>query len=83
MSLSIPNSRAQSRTRSSRAFEAPITPLDGVHPVFHDGRVAVITGAGSGIGQATAIELAKYVGSILWRVYQVVLTKDPNIVGLV
>ncbi|KAI0088531.1 NAD(P)-binding protein [Irpex rosettiformis] len=59
MSLSIPNSRAQSRTRSSRAFEAPITPLDGVHPVFHDGRVAVITGAACGIGQAAAVELAK------------------------
>jgi len=30
-----------------------------VHPVFHEGRVALITGAGSGIGQAAAIELAK------------------------
>jgi NAD(P)-dependent dehydrogenase (short-subunit alcohol dehydrogenase family) len=32
-------------------------PMD--HPVLHEGRVAVVTGAGSGIGQATAIELAK------------------------
>ncbi|PCH40436.1 NAD(P)-binding protein [Wolfiporia cocos MD-104 SS10] len=30
-----------------------------VHPVIHEGRVAVITGAGSGIGRAAAIELAK------------------------
>ncbi|KAI0698457.1 hypothetical protein BC835DRAFT_1405362 [Cytidiella melzeri] len=36
-----------------------MAPLDGVHPVFHAGRVAVITGAGSGIGQAAAVELAK------------------------
>jgi len=35
-------------------------PMDHqVHPVLHEGRVAVITGAGSGIGQAAAIELAK------------------------
>ncbi|EJF60960.1 NAD(P)-binding protein [Dichomitus squalens LYAD-421 SS1] len=32
---------------------------DEVHPVIHEGRVAVITGAGSGIGRAAAIELAK------------------------
>jgi hypothetical protein len=32
---------------------------DEVHPVIHEGRVAVITGAASGIGQAAALELAK------------------------
>lgn len=30
-----------------------------VHPVFHEGRVAVITGGGSGIGKAAALEFAK------------------------
>ena len=37
----------------------PIAPVDGVHPVLHEGRVAAITGAGSGIGRAAAVELAK------------------------
>jgi len=32
---------------------------DDLHPVIHDGRVALITGAASGIGQAAAIEFAK------------------------
>ncbi|KAG7088764.1 hypothetical protein E1B28_012730 [Marasmius oreades] len=32
---------------------------DEVHPVFLEGRVAVITGASSGIGRAAALELAK------------------------
>lgn len=47
------------RPGSSRAFENPIAPVDGVHPVLHEGRVAAITGGGSGIGRAAAIELAK------------------------
>ena len=38
----------------------PVAPMDDeVHPVIHSGRVAVITGAGSGIGRAAAVELAK------------------------
>ena len=38
----------------------PVAPMDDeVHPVIHEGRVAVITGAGSGIGRAAAVELAK------------------------
>jgi NAD(P)-dependent dehydrogenase (short-subunit alcohol dehydrogenase family) len=41
-------------------FNDAVSPMDGqVHPVIHEGRVALITGAGSGIGQAAAIELAK------------------------
>lgn len=32
-----------------------------LHPVIHAGRVAVITGAASGIGKAAALELAKCV----------------------
>lgn len=32
---------------------------DDLHPVIHAGRVAVITGAASGIGKAAALELAK------------------------
>jgi hypothetical protein len=34
---------------------------DTVHPVIHSGRVALITGAASGIGRAAAIEFARYV----------------------
>ncbi|KAF9221538.1 NAD(P)-binding protein [Gyrodon lividus] len=46
-------------TPSHRRFEA-MSPVDNdVHPVIHAGRVAVITGAASGIGKAAAIELAK------------------------
>ncbi|THH02641.1 hypothetical protein EW026_g240 [Hermanssonia centrifuga] len=64
MTLSVSNSRQPSRSplrpNSSFAFENPISPVDGgVHPVIHEGKVAVITGAGSGIGRAAATELAK------------------------
>ncbi|CCM05741.1 uncharacterized protein FIBRA_07973 [Fibroporia radiculosa] len=48
------------RPNSSFSFENPIAPSDmSVHPVIHEGRVAVITGAASGIGRAAAVELAK------------------------
>lgn len=62
------------RTASSRGpspLRPPVTPFkvdtavqpfEGeLHPVFHPGRVAVITGAASGIGRAAAEELAKCV----------------------
>jgi len=32
---------------------------DDLHPVIHAGRVALITGAASGIGRAAAIEFSK------------------------
>jgi len=42
--------------------EAQLSPIDSeLHPVLHAGRVAVITGAASGIGRAAACELAKLV----------------------
>ena len=46
---------------SSTASYRPdgLSVADEVHPVIHAGRVAVITGAASGIGRAAALELAK------------------------
>lgn len=61
MSLSLNGSRRPSPLRpvSSSAYD-PMAPTDSaIHPVIHEGRVAVITGAGSGIGRAAAIELAR------------------------
>jgi hypothetical protein len=41
-------------------IESLISPIDSeYHPVIHAGRVAVITGAASGIGRAAARELAR------------------------
>lgn len=37
----------------------PMSVGDNLHPVIHPGRVALITGAASGIGRAAAIEFAK------------------------
>jgi len=40
--------------------ESLISPIDSdLHPVIHAGRVAVVTGAASGIGRAAARELAR------------------------
>jgi len=39
----------------------PMSIDDELHPVIHASRVAVITGAASGIGRAAAEEFAKYV----------------------
>lgn len=36
-----------------------MTVADELHPVIHEGRVAVITGAASGIGKAAALIFAK------------------------
>ncbi|KII91080.1 hypothetical protein PLICRDRAFT_107097 [Plicaturopsis crispa FD-325 SS-3] len=44
---------------ASYKIEAMSPVDDKLHPVFHEGRVAVITGAASGIGLAAARELAK------------------------
>jgi len=46
-------------TPSRRRFGGLSAVDSDVHPVIHAGRVAVITGAASGIGRAAAIELAK------------------------
>ncbi|KAG6879338.1 hypothetical protein C0992_003472 [Termitomyces sp. T32_za158] len=37
----------------------PMSVADELHPVIHAGRIAVITGAASGIGRAAALEFAK------------------------
>ncbi|KAJ8591102.1 NAD(P)-binding protein [Rhizopogon salebrosus TDB-379] len=44
---------------SFRRFESMSHVNSDVHPVLHAGRVAVITGAASGIGKAAAVEMAK------------------------
>lgn len=46
-------------TPSRRRLDALLPVDNDVHPVIHAGRVAVITGAASGIGKAAAIELAR------------------------
>ncbi|VDB90278.1 unnamed protein product [Peniophora sp. CBMAI 1063] len=58
-----------SRSRGASPLRPPTTPFKvdqamspidaDLHPVFHAGRVAVITGAASGIGRAAAREFAK------------------------
>ena len=56
------SSRRPSPLRPGGSHYDPVTPMDDeVHPVIHDGRVAVITGAANGIGRAAAVELAKCV----------------------
>jgi len=55
--VDTPMRRGYSATASYRP-DAPFAP-DEAHPVIHAGRVAVITGAASGIGRAAALEFAK------------------------
>lgn len=49
---------------SYRRFESMSHVNSDVHPVLHAGRVAVITGAASGIGKAAAVEMAKCVSAV-------------------
>ncbi|KAH9932721.1 NAD-P-binding protein [Epithele typhae] len=57
---SAASSRRPSPLRPGGSHYDPVTPMDDeVHPVIHEGRVAVITGAANGIGRAAAVELAK------------------------
>lgn len=59
-SMSLSRRPSPLRATSSAAYNPHMAPSDSnVHPVIHEGRVAVVTGAGSGIGRAAAIELAK------------------------
>ncbi len=58
------SSRNGSPLRSAFAGTASFKPdsmsvADDLHPVLHAGRVALVTGAASGIGRAAALEFAK------------------------
>lgn len=68
---SNPSSRSRNGSPMRPAFGSPsytpddLSVADDLHPVIHAGRVALITGAASGIGRAAAIEFAKWVFVIL------------------
>ncbi|KAJ7205642.1 hypothetical protein C8J57DRAFT_1405336 [Mycena rebaudengoi] len=62
--LTSPRSRGPSPKRPGISGSASFDPAgpqlhNDLHPVIHPGRVAVVTGAASGIGRAAAIELAR------------------------
>jgi hypothetical protein len=63
---SNPSSRSRNGSPMRGAFPGSpsykpddLSVADDLHPVIHAGRVALITGAASGIGRAAAIEFAK------------------------
>ncbi|PPR05379.1 hypothetical protein CVT24_007993 [Panaeolus cyanescens] len=63
----MPSSNPSSRSRNASPMRpsyanfkpSDLSVADDLHPVIHAGRVALITGAASGIGRAAAIEFAK------------------------
>lgn len=68
MAKSNPSSRSRAGSPMRPAFPGSpsykpddLSVADDLHPVIHAGRVALITGAASGIGRAAAIEFAKCV----------------------
>lgn len=69
---SNPSSRSRNGSPMRAAFPGlpsykpdDLSVADELHPVIHAGRVALITGAASGIGRAAAIEFARWVFSII------------------
>lgn len=65
-------SNPSSRSRAGSPFPGSpsykpddLSITNDLHPVIHAGRVALITGAASGIGRAAAIEFAKWVSVII------------------